>query len=276
MRIGLVAPGVRIDADIAARVTAIAAAFDPAIELYIHPQCFLSHGHFAGDDEARAAAFLEIANDPAYGALWFARGGYGSCRLVEAIVPKLADAARGKIYMGYSDAGSLLGALYRRGFPRIAHGPMPVDVIREDGGGDAVRRGLAFLVQRARDAIEPSVLTETHPAIAYNLSILSHAVGTPWQPDMTGHVLMLEEIGEHLYRIDRMFCQILSNAGVKRIAGVKLGRCSNIPENVIPFERTEEEIARDWCARASIPYLGRADIGHDSANRVVPFGRGWF
>ena len=56
------------------------------------------------------------------------------------------------------------------------------------------------------------------------------------------------------------------------MAGIRLGRCSDVPENDPDFGRTEEEIARYWCERSGIPYLGRADIGHDVDNKVVPFG----
>lgn len=272
MKIGVVATGVRIDEDIAARVHALAAAHTGrAVELYIHPQCFLSHGHFAGTDEARAAAFVEVANDPSYDALWFARGGYGACRIADAVLPKLNDVARGKIYLGYSDAGSLLAALYRRGFPRIAHGPMPVDVIREDGD-TAVKRAIAFLADRAPDTLEPS-LADNKPAAAFNMTILSQLLGTSLQPDLTDHVLMLEDLGEYMYRIDRMFFHITSNPGMRRIAGIRLGRLDPVPENTSEFGMSGEEVARFWCERSGIPYLGRADIGHDIDNRVVPFGR---
>jgi len=57
---------------------------DRTPKIVFHPQCFSSQGHFAGDDETRARAFLDIANDESYDAVWFARGGYGSCRVVEA------------------------------------------------------------------------------------------------------------------------------------------------------------------------------------------------
>src|SRR4051812_2259152 len=102
MRIGIVAPSTPIARDAADRVTALAAEARPELELVFHPQCFLSHNHFAGSDEVRAAAFLEVANDPAFDALWFARGGYGSCRIAETVLARLTPAARDKIYLGYS------------------------------------------------------------------------------------------------------------------------------------------------------------------------------
>ena len=135
MRIGIVAPSTPILPETAARVTAIAAAAFPDVELVFHPQCFLSHRHFAGEDSERAAAFIEIANDPAFDALWFARGGYGSCRIAEDVIARLGSAARAKTYLGYSDAGYMLAGLYRADFPNLAHGPMPNDLRRD--GGDA-------------------------------------------------------------------------------------------------------------------------------------------
>jgi muramoyltetrapeptide carboxypeptidase len=59
---------------------------------------------------------------------------------------------------------------------------------------------------------------------------------------------------------------------MREVTGIRLGRCSAIPANVPDFQQTEEEVARHWCGVSGIPYLGRADIGHDAQNKVVPFG----
>lgn len=275
LKIGVVAPGCRTPQETAERVTALSERLfgDDGPEIHFHPQCFLSSGHFAGDDAARAAAFVETAEDDTVDVVWVGRGGYGSCRILETILPRLGPASRRKLFIGYSDAGSLLGALYGAGFEHVAHGPMPQDVAR-DGGEAAVARALNWIVRRDPSALEPS-LSDARPAAAFNLTILSHLVGTPFQPKLDGHVLMLEEVSEHMYRIDRAMFHVTSNPMIRRVAGVRLGRCSLIPDNDPPFERTEEEVARDWCDRAGIPYLGRADIGHDVDNRVVPFGRAW-
>jgi muramoyltetrapeptide carboxypeptidase len=86
-------------------------------------------------------------------------------------------------------------------------------------------------------------------------------------------VLMLEEVGEAMYRIDRSLFHVTASANVRQAAGIMLGRCSSITPNEPDFGMNEEEIARYWCGRAGIPYLGRADIGHDADNKIVPFGR---
>jgi muramoyltetrapeptide carboxypeptidase len=87
-RIGVVAPASRMSPEVAERVPTLARSLYPdrTPEIIFHPQCFASHGHFAGDDETRARAFLDIANDESYDAVWFGRGGYGSCRMVEAVI----------------------------------------------------------------------------------------------------------------------------------------------------------------------------------------------
>ena len=93
----------------------------------------------------------------------------------------------------------------------------------------------------------------------------------PQEPDFTGHVIMLEDVGEYMYRIDRYFFHVTSNANVKKCAGIRLGRCSAVPKNDPDFGMNEEEVARFWCEKLGIAYLGRAEIGHDSDNMVVPF-----
>jgi muramoyltetrapeptide carboxypeptidase len=271
-KIGVVAPASRMSPDVVTRVPALVERLYPerTPEIVFHPQCFASHGHFAGEDEARAQAFLDIANDASFDAVWFARGGYGTCRVVEQVMSRLTQASRRKAYVGYSDAGMLLAALYRAGFTAVAHGPVAQDILR-DGGDAAVARALAWMIDRAPEALEPSV-DGTKKTAAFNMTVLSHLLGTPLEPNLDGHVLMLEEVGEAIYRIDRSLFHITSNAGIRRVSGIMLGRCSNITPNEPDFGMNEEEIAKYWCRRAGIRWLGRADIGHDIHNKIVPFG----
>jgi muramoyltetrapeptide carboxypeptidase len=255
--------------DVVAPVRAIAAEIDPAIRIDFHDQCFERHGHFAGNDQRRADAFVEVANEAGYDILWFGRGGYGSCRVAEAILGRLGDAARAKTYLGYSDAGYLLAGLYKAGIGTVAHGPMPGDFARR--GREPVERALRWLARRDPDCLEPHAAAG-EKAAAFNMIVFSQLLGTALEPDLTDHVLMLEEVEEPLYRIDRTLFQVTGNAKVRRVAGLRLGRCAPIPPNHPDFGENEEEVARLWCDRSGIAYLGRADIGHDAANKVVPFG----
>jgi muramoyltetrapeptide carboxypeptidase len=267
MRIGIVAPSCRIDQDVVERVSPLA---DRRAELVWHPQCFLRDGHFAGADIARAGAVIEMANDPAIDALWFARGGYGAARIVDAVIDGLGPEASAKTYLGYSDAGTLLGGLYARGIGTIAHGPMPAD-IRRDGGEAAVARSLDWLIERLPASLEPSL--GAVPAAAFNIVILAHLIGTRHLPDLNGHELLIEEVDEYLYRTDRDLAQIAQHPSIRGAAGIRLGRISKVPQNDPEFGAAPEAVVRIWCERAGIPFLGSADIGHDAENKVVPFGR---
>ncbi len=266
MRIAVVAPSCTLSREAAERVAAIVAARGD-VELIFHSQCFESGGHFAGPDRGRLAALREVMADPSIDAVWFARGGYGSNRIAAAALADLPVAARGKTYLGYSDAGFLLAGLHKAGL-RVAHGPMVQDVMR-DGGAEAVGRTLDWLVRRDPGALEPGL---DGPAMAFNLTVLSNLLGTPLEPSFVGVELLIEDIAEHLYRIDRTMFHLVSNPAVRRIRRLRLGRISEVPANDPAWNGDAEAIVRDWCGRSGIPFAGGAAIGHDADNRVVPFG----
>ncbi|MBO9519047.1 MAG: LD-carboxypeptidase [Porphyrobacter sp.] len=265
-RIAICAPSTPITPDVATRVLALAESEFPGLELHFHEQCFVEEGHFAGPDAVRLAALLDCANDPGMDVVWFAKGGYGANRIAAQALAAMNGAAREKAYLGYSDTGYLLAGLYREGIGQPVHAPMPVDIRRENGEG-AVERSLAWLAHDTR-GLEPALVGE--PTVAFNLMTLAMLCGTDLMPDLTDHVVMVEEVAEHLYAVDRLFFHVTQH--LRGIAGLRLGRISAVPENDRPFGTGAEEIARDWCARSGIPFLGTADIGHDAANRIVPFG----
>jgi muramoyltetrapeptide carboxypeptidase len=96
-------------------------------------------------------------------------------------------------------------------------------------------------------------------------------LGTALEPDFEGVELLIEEVSEQLYRIDRTLFHVTASTNVRRARRLRLGRVSDILPNDPEFGREESAIAEEWCARSGIPYGGRADIGHDASNRVVPF-----
>jgi muramoyltetrapeptide carboxypeptidase len=265
--IAICAPATPITREQQVALEELVAAEFPWHRVTFHEQCFERQGHFAGDDLRRLTALLECANDPAFDVVWFAKGGYGSNRIAEAAVAQMNAAARTKTFIGFSDAGYLLAALYRNGIGQCVHGHMPVSS-RSEGGREAIRRVLRWL-EGDTSGVEPS-LDGTTPAAAFNLITLAMIAGTPMMPDLTGHVLMVEEVAEHIYSVDRLFFHLALT--LPRLAGLRLGAITDVPENYVEFGQSEEDIARYWCDRAGIPFLGRALIGHYSANRVVPFG----
>jgi len=270
VRIGICAPSTPFNRDAADRVRARAAQTHPQAELLFHEQCFFEEGHFAGSDNQRIDSFVALANDPDIDAIWFARGGYGAARMADAAVRRLNDPARNKLYLGYSDAGNLLGALYRAGIGEVAHGPMPSDIGRT-GGELAVDRALDWIMHRKTDALEPGLVGGQKHA-AFNLMTLAMMTGSRLIPDLRNHVLIIEEISEYLYAFDRAMFHLCSNLADQGLAGLRLGGVDDIPDNDRPFGENPEAIVRRWTADNAIPYLGRAKIGHNVQNRVVPFG----
>ena len=269
MKIGVLAASSVSDGGPIAPVSAFAAVAYPEVDLLFHPQVYERSGHFAGSDQVRAAAFLEFANDPGIDAIWFLRGGYGSNRILPAVLPKLNAAAKHKTYVGYSDVGFLLGALYARRIGQPVHGPMASDV-RRSNGDQTVARSLGWMARRDRAGLEPGL--NGKPAAAFNLAILTSLIGTPYCPDLADHILLIEEVSEPMYRLDRMLWQLAHATQLRGIAGIRLGAITDVQPNDPPWGEEPEAMVRRWCLEMGVPYLGRAEIGHTQANRVVPFG----
>lgn len=245
----------------------VASGHWPNLRLEIDPQCFLQSNHFAGSDAQRSEALIRAANDPAVDVVWFARGGYGSLRLLPELIDQLGKAARSKTYIGYSDMGFLLGALYGRKMGTLVHGPMPGDLAR-DGGEAAIRRTLDFI----SDGLQAS--QNNAPEAAFNLTVLSSLVAADFAPDFSGHILHLEDVGEYHYRLDRAMATLHANGMLSKLAGVRAGRFSHIlvDESDASFGQSAEDIVAFWCARAGVPLLEPANIGHDADNGIVVFG----
>ena len=273
MRIAVVAPSSRFSEEAAARVTALAARAPSRRRAPSSIRNASSPTTISpATDAERAAALVEVANDPGV-----RRGLVRARRLW--LVPDRGGRARpvrrrrrgDKAWLGYSDAGFLLAGLYRAGFADVAHGPMPQDVMRE-GGEAAVARALGLARRRGPPArssrgLEPAGATprSTSPCSA----CCSARRSSPIWPTTCCCSRRFRSICTR--STGRCFTSP-ANPAVRRVAGIRLGRVSDVPPNDPDFGEDEETVARTWCERYGIPYLGRADIGHDSANKVVPFG----
>ena len=120
-------------------------------------------------------------------------------------------------------------------------------------------------------ALEPDLEA---PAMAFNLTVLSYLLGTPLEPDFTGADLLIEEVGEHHYRIDRLMFHVTASANVRKARAdpPRQGHRRACKRPRIRARRGGDRRAIG-ARRSGIEFGGRADIGHDAANRVVPFGR---
>lgn len=275
-RIKVVAPARWVEPELAMRFAALAERHGFAVE--VSGQCFERLGQLAGPDDRRAAALAEALADPAVDVVWCARGGYGAGRLLDGLRAAGLDGA-GRTFVGYSDITTLLLGLRVPGL-KLVHGPMPIDL---DGPGreDNLSRLLSDLAAGrvpAPPSPEVAGLRVVRPGIARgpllaaNLSLLTGLLGTRHCPDLEGSILVVEDVDEYLYAIDRMFLH-LHHAGVlDRIAGLVVGEFSGTQDNETPFGDDLEAIVRRFAGRLDKPVVIGYPMGHGRLNFAMPEG----
>lgn len=242
--------------------------------LTVHPQAHARAGFLAGDDAARAAAFAELLADAEVGAVLAARGGYGVARWIDRVDPEAVRAA-GKAIVGFSDVSVLHAAAQAAGLESL-HGPV---VTQLAGLPEADVADFAARLRAPTDGFTLSAdgptLAPGHargPLVGGCLSMVVSLVGTPHQFVPEGAILLLEEVAEAPYRLDRLLTQ-LSQAGVlERVAGVALGDFVNC-EAPRPNEPEALDVLAERLGGLGVPVLAGLPIGHGARNRAVPLGR---
>ncbi len=238
--------------------------------LVVSDSLFSEQGYLAGSDRIRAQAFNACFADPDIRAIWCVRGGYGSMRILPLIDYDLI-ASNPKILIGCSDITALLNTVYARAGLVTFHGPMIASLGAAapetiEGIEKAVSGEDAVMLKSAEDApICPG--TASGPVMGGNLSTLNHLLATPYEPDFSGHILLIEDIGEAPYRIDRMLSQMKMAGCFDKIAGVAAGsfvQCGDI--------EMVHLIIKDIFADLHIPVLAGLDFGHGDPNMTIAIG----
>jgi muramoyltetrapeptide carboxypeptidase len=230
----------------------------------LHP-----HRYFAAPLGVRRAHLVEALTEEQYGAVWLVRGGSG---MLQVLADLPWERLRPKPVIGFSDAVALHLALAGHDLGPSIHGPMLHTLPSTDQ--DSIEHLFRLL---AGEPVEP-LRGETWvpgeargPLVGGNLCVLAATCGTPWQLDGEGAILVLEEIGEYPYRIDRMLQQLASAGVFDGIAGVAVGE----------FLNTEPQGGADWTVRdilmdhfgpRGVPVLGGLPIGHGARNHAFVWG----
>lgn len=225
---------------------------------------------FAGSDRQRLKAFHELAADDTIDAIVFARGGYGVSRLLERIDWDLL-AARPRPYVGYSDLTPLLLALVARTGTVAFHGPMVVDFAR----GLLPAERASFLAELAGEPGSAWNLTPIAgvsagrprtiggPLLGGCLTMLAATIGTGFLPDFRDAILVLEDIDEPEYRIDRLLTQLRASGRVDGVRAVVAGHFSNCDAR---------DSLVDFAGFLRVPLLLGLPAGHEAPNHTVPMG----
>ncbi len=231
---------------------------------------FEQDAYLAGPDSHRAEMVTRLFKDPAIDAVFCARGGFGSIRILPLLDYK-AIQSNSKIFMGFSDITALLSAFNSRCNLVCFHGPMITTLADMDQRSiDAMIQGL-MSGKKLRITLSKGVILNSGRAsgmvIGGNLATLCHLTGTPYQPDYAGCILVIEDVGEAVYKIDRMLMQMKLAGCFKDLSGLVVGSfkdCGDINRIYSVIEkvfRTE-----------SFPILAGFDIGHGDRNHTIPLG----
>ena len=225
------------------------------------------HRYLAGTDEERLSDLEWGLRDPGLDALWVARGGYGINRLL----PRLSlEGLDERPVIGFSDVTSLLVALHQEAGKAGIHAPVLHSLTRHPDSSSvshvlellAGKRAFAWSGEEWRKGVVEG------PVVGGNLCMLASLCGTPWQLRAAGGILLLEEVGEAPYRVDRMLQQLRSAGVLEGIVGVAVGSFTgfSVPE-------TEDWGLRDLILEATeVPVVGGLPVGHGTQNHGFVYG----
>ncbi len=228
------------------------------------------HDYLAGEDEARLSDLHAMFLDREISAVFCARGGYGSLRLLARMDYTLIR-EHPKIIVGYSDITALLMAIYKMTGLVAFHGPMVrgLPTVSEDS-----REGLLQTVSSEQpvsfDPLKGTSLipgTAEGPLLGGNLSLICHLVGTPFLPSLDGCILFLEDIGERLYRIDRMLTHLLLSGQLNGIAGLIGGEFIDCGDT-----SSTDRLLMAMASELDIPLITGFPAGHGQNNLTLPLG----
>jgi len=235
----------------------------------------LQYHYFAGTDAERQADLQAMLNNPAIDAILCARGGYGLSRIIDEL-DFTAFLQHPKWIIGFSDISVLHARLNRLGVPAL-HAPM-AGAFNEGG---AERESVASL--KAILAGKPVHYTvPVHPLnrqgmanaelVGGNLSIIAHLIGSKDNLDTQGKILLIEDVGEYLYHIDRMLVQLNRAGMLQSLAGLLVGGFTELKDTTIPFGKTVEEIVREHAAEYTFPVAFHFPVSHGEPNLAVKLG----
>jgi len=247
----------------------------------MRPDITAREGYLAGDDARRVAEWLEAASDGDARAIWCARGGYGSMRILSRL-----EAGRlfhpPKVVVGFSDITAIHAVLNRAGLVTV-HGPVVTQLPRLGlgaldhlevllfGGAPPPSDRRATVPAPGRGVVAGAVLragVASGPLLGGSLTVLSHLCGTPWQPRFAGAVVFLEDVGERPYRLDRMLTQLRLSGAFDHVAALCLGQFTQCDDP----DLEGVEVVRRVAWELNVPCIEGIPAGHEDTNMALPLG----
>ena len=286
-RVRLVAASSALD-DLERLQNGIAVLEGWGLEVLAHPEPLRRWGYLAGADRERRGDLLPSApGEPGLAPaaagtdqpslLACIRGGWGAARLLEQPLELPAG-----WLLGFSDVTSLLWAMASRGLGGAIHGPLVTSLATEPEWSRERLRDLLFGHPLADlQGVGWSGGSATGQLVAGNLTVATHLLGTSHWPDLNGAILILEDVGEAPYRLDRLLTHWRLCGALQQLAGIGLGRFTGCDEpdgepgdtSAEPARRfTAEQVLRDRTADLGIPVVAGLPVGHEPGNAALPLG----
>ena len=249
-------------------------------KVIVADSCREYYGYLSGTDASRAKGLNQMFADDRVDAVVCMRGGYGVARMLD-LVDFDVIRANPKIMLGYSDITALHTAIHQKVGMVTFHGPMPSTCWTrfDDFTRESMLRALSSTEPLGQihnpEGMEPRCVVPGRcegQLVGGNLSLIASACGTPYALDVEGKVLLLEDIGEKIYRLDSMLTQLRQAGMFEKCAGVVLGGFTNCTIEYEHYALQLEDIIHDIIVPAGKPVLANMSIGHMDTKITVPLG----
>ena len=274
-RVALVAPsGPLRDTTDLERATANVRSFgwEPLVGAHVLER----DGYLAGSAEHRLADFNRFSSDDSVDAIWCIRGGYGAMHLLDGIDYE-GWKRRPRALIGFSDITALHAAISQRAELVTFHGPTARGELTEltrSSFANVVKgglgRGSTYFIRGPMTTLVGG--TARGRLVGGNLALVSAIMGTPYAWNLDGAILVLEDVLEAVYRIDRMLTQLRLSGALDRVAGIAFGQFTEIPEDPGNVDRPLERVLREFAEQVGKPCVANFPIGHVPDHVTLPLG----
>jgi muramoyltetrapeptide carboxypeptidase len=230
-------------------------------------------GYLAGHDRDRLNDINRALRDPKMDAIWCLRGGYGMMRILDGIDYE-ALSRKPKAIIGYSDITAFHAAVQRKCGLVTYHGPTAREALTEFSR-DSLRR--AVIEQADSCGVAPNAREINAGAaegrlVGGNLAVLASLCGTPFAADLTDGILILEDINEPVYRIDRLLQQLRLSGALNGCRAIAFGECTNSPDDSDGAARQFDQVLSELAHGLGIPCLAGIPVGHIAEQWTIPLG----
>jgi muramoyltetrapeptide carboxypeptidase len=242
-------------------------------EPIVAPHATESLGYLAGHDRDRLDDINRALRDPKTDAIWCLRGGYGMMRILSGIDYDALSRAP-KPIIGYSDITALHAAVQRRCGLVTYHGPTARETLT-DFSRDSLIRAVVEQTDScgvAPDAREINAGVAEGRLVGGNLAVLASLCGTPFAPDLSDGIVILEDIDEPVYRIDRLLQQLMLAGAFNGCRAIAFGACIRCPDDAGGGARQFDEVLGEIAESLGVPCLSGIPVGHIAEQWTIPLG----